>query len=309
MKKILLILFLCVSMNSAFADDLLDAKNLYDSVRAVCTGLSDELADVSGVAKGGTAIGVAGTAAAGGALAVGIVKSGLDKEIEVLVERMCAAGACDVDSLEKMSDSEFLKNVMGPMSDIYVAIERATERSKRLGNWRTGLMAGTIATNAASSILAGINADQTELIQHVQACNAAVNALVPYKNRLLASGVNPLQNPIVNKIDAVLTWCKPIDVADVEKIEKRMKAVMGVGIAGVAVGVAGTATSAAANSDRVRDNNTDEGKVKEKRLNTASNVLAGVNITTGAVETGVNVSLISLSKKLIRQAEQCEGAF
>lgn len=31
--------------------------------------------------------------------------------------------------------------------------------------------------------------------------------------------------------------------------------------------------------------------------------------TWGAVETGLNISLITLTKKLIRQAEQCEGVF
>ena len=188
-------------------------------------------------------------------------------------------------------------------------LEQKTDQSKKLGNWRTGLMAGTIGTNVATAIVSGLNRDQSELIQQITACNAAVAQLAPYKSRLIAAGVNPMENPIVNKIDNISTWCRPINVMDVEKIEKRMTATMGTGIAGAVIGVAGTATSASANSEKVRNDDSEAGKKKEKNLNTAANVLAGANVATGAVETGLSISLISLSKKLIQQAELCQGAF
>lgn len=35
--------------------------------------------------------------------------------------------------------------------------------------------------------------------------------------------------------------------------------------------------------------------------------MAGANVATGAVETGLNISLITLTKKLIESAERCEG--
>ncbi len=310
MRKFLSVcLCVCLLASPGVADVLSEAKDLYDSTYMVCAGIADELSKVSGVAKGGVAIGAAGTVASGGALTVGIIKANLDKKIEGLVEKMCALGGCDADGLKNMSDTDFYNNVMVSMADISDAIMRATEQSKNLGNWRTALMAGTIVTNAASAILAGVNRDQTELIQHIQACNSAIDALVPYKNRLIASGVSPLQEPVIKKIDAVSTWCRPINVADVEKIEKRMGAVMGIGIAGTVVGVAGTTTSALANSEKIRSDDSVAGKAKEKKLNTASNVLAGVNVVTGVAETGLNISLITLSKKLIQQAEQCEGVF
>ena len=44
-----------------------------------------------------------------------------------------------------------------------------------------------------------------------------------------------------------------------------------------------------------------------KGLNVAANVMAGANVATGAVETGLNISLITLTKKLIEQASRCES--
>ena len=99
-----------------------------------------------------------------------------------------------------------------------------------------------------------------------------------------------------------------------EKIEKRMTGVMGTSIAGGVIGIAGTATSATANSDKYmneqnRTHLNEQDKKNKDTLNTTANVLAGANVATGLVETGLNVSLITLTKKLIKQAALCEEAF
>lgn len=125
--------------------------------------------------------------------------------------------------------------------------------------------------------------------------------------------VSPLDNPIVKKINNAKTWCNQINTDDAKKIEKRMKGVMGTSIAGVVIGGVGTATSAAANSDKYtnadnRMNLTESEKQSVKNLNTTANIMSGVNVGTGLVETGLNISLITLTKKMIRQAEQCEAA-
>ena len=91
-----------------------------------------------------------------------------------------------------------------------------------------------------------------------------------------------------------------------------MKGVLGTSVVGGAIGVVGTATSAAANSDKYMavENKvrlTESEKKTEHALNTTANVMAGANIATGAVELGLNISLISLTKKLIQQAERCEN--
>ena len=79
------------------------------------------------------------------------------------------------------------------------------------------------------------------------------------------------------------------------------------------IGGFGTATSAAANSDKYMDadkrvNLTENEKQTVKNLNTTANIMSGGNVGTGLVETGLNISLITLTKKMIQQAERCEEA-
>ena len=309
MKQFIVFCMLAIFSVPAMADELSDARELYNVAKNVCAGVPQELAKVSGVSVANTVVGAAGTAVSGGALAVGIAKKDVDAQINTLVQEMCEAGACDADGVLNMNNDDFKAGVIVPMSKMAVLINQA-KKAEKLGNWRTGLMGGTIATNLANSILSGINRNQSELIQQIQACNSAVAMLVPYKQKLIAAGINPMQEPLVKKIDGIATWCSPLDITDVEKIERRMTAVMGTGIAGAAIGVAGTATSAAANSEKNRIFTTDETELqKRNNLNVASNVLAGANVATGAVETGLGISLINLSKKMIKQAELCVEAF
>ena len=100
--------------------------------------------------------------------------------------------------------------------------------------------------------------------------------------------------------------CGTLQISDVEKIEKRMTAVFGTSIAGATIGAVGTGTSIVANTDKIRNDNSDAGKQTEKTLNTISNVAAGTNIATGIVGTGLNISLITLTRDLMRTAQNCE---
>ena len=309
------ICFLCCFIPSiSFGDDLVTkAEQVFDAARIVCSGISDEISKVSNVSKINTAVTGVGTVAAGGALVAGIKKSQEEEEIDKLVAQICEAGGCTAEGVENMSNEDFFNNVIQPMAEIAELQERL-EKSKKLGNWRTGLMAGTIGTNVASAIISGVNRDQSELIQHIQACNTAIQSANDMSRQLKAESINPMENPIVKKLNNVNTWCSNIDTKDIEKIEKRMTGVMGTSIAGAVIGVAGTATSASANSDKYMDKEnriglSEQDRKKKDNLNTAANVMAGANVATGLVETGLNISLITLTKKLIKQAEQCEEFF
>ena len=309
----LLCCFIPIISYGAVDDLIAEAQDTFNVAKMVCSGISDEISKVSNVSKINTAVTGVGTVAAGGALVAGVKKSQEEQEIDRLVEQICNAGGCTPEGVESMSDEDFFNNVIQPMAEIAELQERL-ERSKKLGNWRTGLLAGTIGTNVASAIISGVNKNQSELIQHIQACNEAVKSVNNMSNKLKLEGVNPLENPIIKNLSNIGTWCNNINIADIEKIEKRMTGVMGTSIAGAVIGVAGTATSAAANSDKYMDekkrmNLTEQEKNKKNNLNTAANVMAGTNVVTGAVETGLNISLITLTKKLIRQAEQCEEVF
>ena len=233
-----------------------------------------------------------------------------EQEIDDLIDSICRAGGCSAASVRAMSNAEFFNTVVKPLARIS-ELQQKIDHSKRLGKWRTGLLAGTIGTNLASAIISGVNANQSELIQQIEACNEMVKSVKEVSGQLKAAGVSPMENPIVKKLDNVKTWCAQIDTNDVEKIEKRMKGVMGTSIAGVVIGGVGTAASAKANSDTYMDMKnkmglTEQEKAKEKSLNTTANVMAGANVATGLVETGLNISLIKLTKDLMATAERCE---
>lgn len=296
-----------------------DAYEALEATRTVCAGIAQELSDISGVSIANTAITSVGTAAAGGALVAGIKKEKTDQEIAEILEEMCQNDRCDPTKIENMSDKEFYDEILPHIIDGFGAVyeselkelrsqqQQKTEQSKKLGNWRTGLMAGSTATNIASAILAGINRDQSDLAQHVSACNSATQQLQQKLQALQKLGISPFENPIFSDATITTDTCGKIDVKDIEKIEKRMTAVMGTSVAGTTIGAVGTGISAAANSKKIREDNTDAGQKKEANLNTSANVMAGANIVTGAVETGFNASLIALTKKLIKKSQECEG--
>lgn len=284
-------------------DDIISrAESYYSAIQSVCSNISDSISSVSGVAKANTAVNTIGAAASGGALAVGIAKSKVDAEIDELWNEICALGACDAETIAKMSDENLIKTIknFAQIKEKLDSLKPKEKKAKSLGNWRTGLMAGNVATNIASAIIAGVNRDKSELIQQIQACNQAVKSGTEISKELQLAGVNPIENPIVKKLNDASTWCGNLDVKNIEKIENLMSATMGTSIAGAAIGTAGVAVSATANSDKVDPN-------KEKALNTTANVISGVNVATGVVGMGLNITMINKAKDMIRQSEHCEG--
>ena len=310
---------------SSPTDDALDnLYDVYEAVQTFCGGLSAELSELSGISIANTVVTGVGTAAAGGALATGIAKANTDKKVSEMsvqiAEKICQNGGCDANGIETMSDQEFAEKILpllvvgvqnensdaASVISMKVEQDRAIAKSKRLGNWRTGLLAGNTATNIAAAVMAGLNRDQSELIMRVTACNQSVQKLKDANQAAIAAGVNPIDNPYMQGFSETIYKCGTLNVADVEKIEKQMTVVMGTGIAGSVVGAVGVGTSAAANTDKIRNDNTDAGKKKEKALNTVANVSSGANVVIGAVGTGFNISLINLTKKMMRAAQQCE---
>ena len=63
-----------------------------------------------------------------------------------------------------------------------------------------------------------------------------------------------------------------------------------------------------ANSDSVREDNSESGKKKEKNLNTASNILAGGTTVASGVATVFNATQIKAIKRAASVADECEGA-
>ena len=280
-----------------YADVLDDARDALNVAKIACAGIADEISRVSGMATAGVATNAVGAVASGAAVGVGVAKSAEDKQSL----NNTVSISCSFETVYNMDDAAAL-DLIANMGDLY------SQRSKRLGNWRTGLMAGAGATHIASAVLGGINVNQSELAQHVTACNNALNQLRIVQKQMASEGVSPFTNPIRQQVTRAIDVCMDLDVADVEKIEKKEKAVLGTSATGAAVAIAGVITSASANSDKLRSAMDDKEKKKFNNLNTASNALAGVSGAGAVMSTVFNASLIKLTRQMVQTARECEGA-
>ncbi|MCQ2574962.1 MAG: hypothetical protein MJ156_02580, partial [Alphaproteobacteria bacterium] len=158
MKKILF-LFLVLFTTSANAE-VLDLNIALQNTYRACAEIDDNLHELKVLAGVNTAVTAVGTATGTGAIATGFVKQKTDKEIEEL-EKLLA-------ELERLSNEytgteptnadkqAFLKEfesgyeeALKDKATTQKQIEELTGKSKKLGNWRTGLLAGNTATNIA----------------------------------------------------------------------------------------------------------------------------------------------------------------
>ena len=163
-------------------------------------------------------------------------------------------------------------------------------------------MAGATATNIASAAISGVSLKKNTIQEQIKACDDTMTDL---RNAIARAKMEKLD---VTEAQEIVKACSGYKGLDVSKIEKQAKGSLISSIVGSATGVIGTATSAAANSDKVRDDDSASGKQKEKNLNTASNVLAGATTAASATATVFNALQISTIKKVAQTAAECEGA-
>lgn len=287
---------------------------LDDALRATyiaCVGIDDELADLKTMAGINTAITSVGTAAGIGATVTGFVKADKDKQIEKLemvrLQKISESNINSGTNNGNMSDNlaaldtYYQSHKNDSYNDIDSEIEKLTKQSKNLGNWRTGLMAGATATNVAGAIIAGTNKVDGDLQTQIDNCISNVKTL---QNSIMQARIN---GEDISEAQSIASACGEYEYVDVSKINNRAKGAMISSTVGAATGLAGTVTSAMANTDKTRNNNTDAGKQKEKNLNTASNVLAIGTTAASATATVFNATQISAIKKVAAVAEKCTG--
>ena len=292
-----------------------NTMSLDDALRATysaCVGIDEELADMKTMAGINTAITAVGTAAGAGATVVGTVKAHKDAEIEKLLEQMKQeeqaaqqGKTIDYNKLEdQYSEMEDLINQVASgaikiPAETWKEIGNLKSQSKKLGNWRTGLMAGSTATNVAGAVIAGTNQVKGDLLAQIDACKASVKDL---RNAMMQARMN---GEDITEAQEIADACGEFEYADLSKINVRGKgAAISAGI-GAATGLAGTITSAAANTDATRGDNSEAGKKKEKNLNTASNILAGTTTAASATATVFNATQIKAIKQVAEIAEKC----
>lgn len=292
-----------------------DVLPLYDALRATytaCVGIDDELAGLKKMAGINTAVTGVGTAAGAGATVTGIVKSQKDKEIseiEIKLEKLreietenpqTGNETTDFDVFYREFENSYT-NIAQQLKDYQSEIDKLTQQSKKLGNWRTGLLAGSTVTNIAGATIAGTNRVGVGLNEQINTCISAVDALQQsmMQARLNGADITEAQN--------IVDACGEYKYTDISKIDTRAKGAMISSIVGATTGLSGTVVSASANTQKTRNDNTGSGRQREKNLNTAANVLSGVTTAASATSTVFNATQISAIKKVAEVAEKCTG--
>ena len=302
----------------AYADEA-DLVAALQKTYSACIGIDANLFDLKKMAGINTAITGVGTGLGVGAVAVGIAKENVDKSIDEEIKNLrdYSYGASpdeEVDDTDVFEADviEELKNIVskdGHPVKSRIDQERAdrlkqlVEKSKSLGNWRTGLLAGNTVTNVAGAIIAGKNTTDGDLQNQIDNCKNAISELRRARGRARIDGVD------VGEANKIISACEGFETVDISKINTRAKGAMVSGIVGATTGLTGTITSGIANSDSVR--NQGEGGTrtdKEKNLNTASNVLAGASTVASGVATVFNATQISAIKKVADVATKCTEA-
>ena len=279
-------IFLSLFISNAYCDDLDVAIS---NVRQNCTGISDRLSDLKKMAGINTAVTGVGTVAATGATVVGIVKSSMDKQLQDILSSIPNTNVLN-------PNASVVMYVFDSASDDYDAIKAADlkNKSKLLGNWRTGLTGGAAATNIAGAIIAAKNQTNEDLETQIDNCKNSIKKLRDTLPQARADGVD---TTYANKI---IDACNDYNYLDISPINKRATGAMISSIVGATTGVTGAVTSAVANTDN------NENIQINKNLNTAANVLSGGTAIASATATIFNATQISAIKKLATIADKCQ---
>jgi hypothetical protein len=180
-------------------------------------------------------------------------------------------------------------------------LDRLNKQSKNLGNWRTGLLAANTATSITGAIISSRTINKYDIQGQIDACISATKDL---NNAILAA---KLSGEDFNEAQSIYKACREYEYVDISPINKRGTGAMVASSVGAVVGGVGTITSGVANSDKIRNDNTDTGKKKEKDLNTASNVLSIGATAASATATVFNATQIAAIKKIAKVSESCTG--
>ena len=307
---LLLGVFLMFNSNVVMAETLGAAVN--DTVVA-CSGISEAMHDLKVKAGIGTAITGVGVVSGGVALGTGIAKSNVDKEKRDLEEKIAKLiqekSNIQIEKIEVKDWAEFERQISEvvnqnytEMSDDVKKIAELEQKSKTMGNVRTGTLAVSTATNVAGTAIAGTNRIDEDLESKIKRCISATKELSNAK--LVAKMEETATEEEIAKAEKIISACRDWEFVDLKQVNKRATgAAISSGI-GIGTGVVGTITSAVSNTDATRKGDAQ----KEKSLNTTSNVMAGASTVASAAATIFNATQISAIKKAATIADECEEA-
>lgn len=292
------VLVLC---NLAHAADIPDLTTALQNTYRACADIDRDLTEMKKLAGINTVITGVGTGLGVGATATGIAKARTDAKIaewERILDEIIRNQTKDIQHARIINDQldEFFKQYnFNTVSDVRNAVSDAKEKSKRLGNWRTGLLAGNTATNVAGAIIANRNKVDSDLQSKINGCVSAVDVL---KNAINQARVAEDE---IGEAQDIYNACREYAYLDLSPINKRAKGAFVSSAIGVVTGGIGTVTSAMANSDEVREGD----KEKEKKLNKTANVMSAGSTIASASATVFNASQIAAIKKVVAVSERC----
>lgn len=267
---------------------------------SACVGIDDSLADLKKMAGINTAITATGTGLGVGAVVAGVKKADVDAEYNRIKQKLVSIikGKTELETTVVLNEEElmkevenFLKNEPSKKNEVEKSTEEIrdlADKSKKLGNWRTGLLAGNALTNVAGAVVAGKNKVDDDLHAQIEVCRAAV------KNLKMVAMQAKLDGMDVSEADRIVAVCGEFDYVDVSKINNRGKGAMLSSAVGATTGVAGTIASVVANNNK-----------SGKNLDGAANTLAGASTVASGVATVFNATQISAIKKVATVATQC----
>lgn len=308
-------LFIC-AVAVPFAVHASELSDAVDNVRNSCAGISSEMNEMKKMAGINTAITGVGTVAGGVALGTGIAKVTVDKEseeLEKLIAELDASGAKEIKTTGELYS--VLADMFGETgvpagaeiaSSLRKKQQEQTKKSKGLGNVRTGTMAGAAATNIAGAVIAGTNRVRGDLKTQINNCIAATKILSNVRMQARMNGGTA--DSELQQADKIVSGCSGWEIVDLSKIDNRSTGATVSSAVGATTGIVGTITSASANAEATRADNSDAGKQKEKNLNTASNVLAGTTTIASGAATVFNATQIAAIKRAVAVADECEEA-
>ena len=299
----ILLLVFCMP---AFAVSSLDVA--IANVRSSCGAISVELADMKMRAGIGTAVSAVGTVTGGVAVGAGMAKTDVDSQIAHWRSVLNAMSAQDkasgvVYEEINMADLNGLSAddvVLAELENPNEKLSALEQKSKKLGNVRTGTLATSTAANIAGAVVAGTNRIKGDLQQKIDSCIASVTELSRVRMQARLDG--SADDVQLANAEKIIAECGAWETVNVSSIDKRAQgATISSGV-GAGLGLVGTITSATANSDNLKDDK------KEQNLNKASNILAGGTTLASGAATVFNATQISAIKRAAEVADLCEGA-
>ena len=242
-----------------------------------CVGIDDSLYDMKVLAGINTAVTGVGTVAGGGALIVGIKRHSILNKLR------------DIEDNPQKEIVAYNDITITQRPDFKPNLQ---SKKQKLGNWRTGLLAVNTATNVAGTVMAAKNAHNDNIDAQIKLCTNSVDEL---KKSILQAKMDGVD---VGEANEIFDACSQYKYIDLSVLKKHAKGAEISSVLGGATGAVGIITSAVANKSSGD---------KERKLDTASNILAGGATVFSGSATVFNAMQISAIKKVSEVAQKCES--